>query len=141
MADLVPIIRQKLVAGERVCIVPRGNSMMPIIRNDRDAVELAPVPAKLKKFDLPLYCVGGKYILHRVVKVGETYTCLGDNRLEYETGITHDQMIAVVTAIYRDDKRIDVSNFGYQCYCRLRYWCRPFRVVWWNLRHPDRKIK
>ena len=133
MEDLVPVIRQRLAAGERVCIVPRGTSMLPLIRHDRDAVELAALPPRLKKFDLPLYYADGRYILHRVIKVQDnTYTCLGDNRLLFEPGLTHDQMIAVVTAVYRDGKRIDVNSFGYQCYCRLRYWCRPLRILKWK---------
>ena len=131
---LMPMIRQRLAEGETVCIGPRGTSMLPLIRQGMDAVELSPLPQKLKKYDLPLYCVGGKYILHRVVKVGKTYTCLGDNRLNLERGLTHNQMIAVVTAVYRGDQRIDVDSFGYQCYCRWRHWSRPLRWLWWKLR-------
>jgi len=131
----MPMIRQRLAEGGSVRIGPRGTSMLPLIRQGIDTVELSALPTRLKKYDLPLYRVGDQYVLHRIVKVGKTYTCVGDNRLKLEKGLTQGQMIAVVTAVYRGEKRIDVSNFSYQCYCRLRYWSRPLRWIWWKVRN------
>ena len=102
MDDLVPLFRERLEAGQKVRFSPRGISMLPMLRQGRDCVILSPVPEKLKKYDLPLYRRDdGKYVLHRVVKVDETYTCIGDNQFVYEPGLRHDQMIAVVSALCR----------------------------------------
>ena len=124
--ELMPLIRERLAAGQRVRYLPfRGVSMMPMLRQGKDTVELAPLPARLKKYDLPLYRYpSGKYVMHRVVAVKEDhYICLGDNTLDYEK-IYPEQMIGVVSAFKRGDKRIPVESRGYRLYCRI--WCAIF---------------
>lgn len=141
MDDLVPLFRERLEAGQKVRFSPRGISMLPMLRQGRDCVILSPVPEKLKKYDLPLYRRDdGKYVLHRVVKVDETYTCIGDNQFVYEPGLRHDQMIAVVSAFCRDEKQYSISHTGYRIYCRLWYYSRPVRhfcrrAIGWIRRH------
>ena len=105
--------------------------MMPLIRQGIDYVELSPLPQRLKKYDIPLYQrSNGAYVLHRVVKVEDTYTCIGDNQFIFETGVTHDQLIAVVSAIYRGEKRVPVTAFSYRVYCRFWHYSRPLRRLW-----------
>lgn len=131
MADLMPLFQERLAAGQKVRFSPKGVSMMPMLRQDTDTVVLSPLPDKLRKYDLPLYQrENGKYILHRIVKVGETYTCIGDNQFELEHGLRHDQMIAVVTAFYRGDKLHSVREPGYWLYCRFWHYSRPIRHFW-----------
>lgn len=126
--SLMPLIRERLAAGQNVCFSPRGISMLPMLRQERDSVTLSPLPEKLKKYDLPLYRRrDGKYVLHRVVKVGETYTCMGDNQFTPEPGLTHDQMIAVVSGFTRDGRVWSVKDFRYRLYCRLWHSSRPVR--------------
>lgn len=142
LEELMPHIRQTLAQGSSVCIGPKGTSMLPLIRQGKDYVELSPLPEKLKKYDIPLYQRGnGQYVLHRIVKAGQTYTCIGDNQYERETGIAQAQLIAVVTAIYRGEKRIPVTAFSYRLYCRLWHWSRlPRRGVRWIKNFIRRKI-
>ena len=53
---LMPLLRERLAAGQTVRYLPfRGISMLPMLRQGKDSVELAPLPEKLKKYDLPLY--------------------------------------------------------------------------------------
>ena len=101
--------------------------MLPMLRQGKDTVELAPLPDKLKKYDLPVYQYpSGKYVMHRVVDVKEDfYICLGDNLIELEK-VTHDQMIGVVSAFKRGEKRISVEATGYRLYCRT--WLALFPV-------------
>ena len=127
-AELMPLIRERLAAGQKVRYLPfRGVSMLPMLRQGKDAVELAPLPAKLKKYDLPVYQYpSGKYVMHRVVAVKDNcYICLGDNTWEYET-IHPEWMIGLVSAFKRGDKRISVESRGYRLYCRL--WVALFPV-------------
>ena len=129
--DLMPLIRERLAAGQTVSFFPNGVSMLPMLRQGRDSVELSPAPERLKKYDLPLYQRdNGQYVLHRVVAVGEDYTCIGDNQFLLEPGVEHRQVIALVTAFTRDGRRIEVTDLRYQIYCRL--WCasRPLRHFW-----------
>ena len=115
--------------------------MLPMLRQGIDSVVLAPVPGKLRKYDLPLYRrENGKYVLHRIVDAGCTYTCMGDNQFVPEPGLRQDQMIAVVTAFYRGEKKHSVSEPGYRLYCRIWHYSRPLRKFWrrgmgWIRRH------
>lgn len=126
--ELMPLIRERLAAGQTIRYLPfRGVSMLPMLRQGKDAVEIAPLPPRLKKYDLPIYQYpSGKYVMHRVVDVKDLYyVCLGDNTLEYEK-IYPEQMIAVVSAFKRGGKRIPVDSAAYQIYCRV--WVAIFPV-------------
>jgi len=141
MEVIMPFIREQLDAGGMVRFSPRGVSMMPMLRQGIDSVTLSPVPERLKKYDLPLYQRDdGKYILHRIVKAGESYTCIGDNQFVYETDVRHDQMIAVVTSFSRNGREIPVTDSLYRLYCRIWHYSRPVRHFWrrgigWLRRH------
>ena len=141
MDTLVPLFRERLASGQTVRFSPRGISMLPMMRQGIDSVVLSPLPDRLKKYDLPLYRRdNGKYVLHRVVKVGETYACMGDNQFELEEGLRHDQMIALVTAFYRGDRKVEMDSFGYRVYCVFWHYSRGMRHFWrrgigWLRRH------
>ena len=126
--ELMPLIREQLAAGRNVEFSPKGVSMLPMLRQGINTVVLSPLPEKLKKYDIPLYQrSNGKYVLHRIVKVGSTYTCIGDNQFQKETGLRHDQMIGVVTFFSRGERSVSVSNFAYRLYCRVWHYSRPVR--------------
>ena len=143
MEQLMPLITECLAAGQSVRIFPRGTSMLPMIRQGIDSVMLSPVTEKLKKYDLPLYRRNdGKYILHRIIAVDSTYTCMGDNQFVPEPGILQDQLIAVVTAFYRGEKQYHVTQPAYRFYCRLWQYSRPVRHFWRRgIRWLRRKMK
>ena len=123
MEDLMPLMQEALQAGQSVRFSPRGTSMLPLIRQGRDQVVLAPVSAPLRKYDIALYQrTDGKYVLHRAVKIPEPYIFLGDNQFVTEPGVHQEQMIGIVTGIYRDDVYCSVEHPGYRLYCIL--WCR-----------------
>lgn len=127
---LVPLIREQLSAGQSVRFSPRGVSMLPLLRQGIDSVVLSPVPDQLCKYDIVFYQRdNGKYVLHRIIAVGDTYTCMGDNQVVPEQGLRIDQMIAVVTAFHRRDKAISVDNPVYWWYCRAWIAMLPFRKL------------
>lgn len=128
LESLMPLIKERLAAGQSVSFFPRGTSMLPMLRQGRDSVVLSPLPERLKKYDLPLYQrENGQYVLHRIVEVGNTYTCIGDNQFVLEPELEHCQMIGVVTEFTRNGKCISTGAAGYRLYCR--FWCatRPAR--------------
>lgn len=133
LEQLLPLIRERLTAGESVQFTPRGISMRPMIEGGRDQVVLSPLPEKLKKYDLPFYRRDdGQFVLHRIVKAGETYTCIGDHQLVYEYGVRQDQMIALATGLYRKGKYYSLDSFEYKLYSRLWHWTRPLRrIAYW----------
>lgn len=131
MQELAPLICEALSRGQTVQIYPKGTSMLPMLRQGIDSVELSPVPETLGKYDLPLYRrENGAYILHRIVDAQDTYTCMGDNQFTAEPGIRREQMVAVVTAFYRGGKKHSVQEPGYRLYCRLWHCSRPVRKLW-----------
>ena len=126
--DLMPIIRERLAAGESVRFSPHGTSMLPMLKDGRDQVILSPLPAKLKKYDLPLYQrQNGQYVLHRIVKVKDGYTCMGDNQFVPEPGLQYEQMVGIVTGFTHKGKEYSTICLNYKMYCRV--WCaaRPIR--------------
>lgn len=139
--SLMPIIREQLALGQSVRFSPRGVSMLPMLRQGIDSVTLSPLPPRLKKYDLPLYRrADGKYILHRIVEAGETYTCIGDNQFVCEPGVTHGQMIALVTEFFRNGRACRVDSPAYRLYCIFWHHTRPVRHFWrrgigWLRRH------
>lgn len=124
----MPLIYEKLEAGQSVRLAPRGTSMLPMLRQGVDSVLLSPLPEQLKKYDLPLYRrSNGQYVLHRIVNADETYTCIGDNQFAFEPGVCSEQMIALVSAFYRGNRKIRVDNLSYRLYCRFWHYSRPLR--------------
>ena len=131
LEELLPLIQECLGSGRSFTFSPHGVSMLPMLRQGIDTVTLSPLPEKLRKYDLPLYRrPDGKFVLHRIVKAGQTYTCIGDHQFVYEKGVEHDWMIAVVTEFTRDGKRHSVREWPYRLYCRLWHYTRFPRRVW-----------
>lgn len=125
----MPIMLECLSAGKSFRFSPRGISMLPMLREGKDSVLLSPIPEKLSKYDIPLYRrENGKYVLHRIIKTENgIYTCIGDNQFSYETGVRHEQMIAVVSGFYRGEKFHSTDEAFYKIYCRFWQISRPFR--------------
>ena len=138
---LMPVFREQLEAGHTIRFSPKGVSMLPMLREGKDSVELSPLPEKLRKYDVVLYQRdNGQYVLHRIIRTGRTYTCMGDNQFTPEPGLRRDQMIAVVTAFCREEKQYRVRHWGYGLYCRIWHYSRPLRHFWkrgirWLRRH------
>lgn len=133
--ELLPLIREQIGRGGSVRIAPRGTSMMPMLRQGVDTVVLSPVPERLRKYDIPFYRRdNGQFVLHRIVAVGDTYTCIGDNQFRLERGVRQDQMIAVVTSFTRGGRQIPVTNPIYQCWCRFWHYSRPVRHFGYKVR-------
>lgn len=135
----MPLIREKLAAGQTVQLSPVGISMLPMLRQGRDCVILKPISGRLRKYDIPLYQRDdGHYVLHRIVKAAETYTCVGDNQFQEETGVRQDQLIAVVDGFTRDGDYRSVDALSYRAYCRFWHYTRPVR---WLYRGFKRRLR
>lgn len=100
----------------------RGVSMYPLLREKRDLMHIVKPQGRLKKYDAPLYKVGDKYILHRIIEVREhDYVICGDNCVTKEYGITDRDIIGVLVGVTRDGKYIPVTDRRYLFYVHL--WC------------------
>ncbi len=104
-----------------------GTSMYPMLRDRRDTVVIRPVSGRLKKYDIPLYRAGDKYVLHRIIKVlpGKGYFIRGDNCFLTEKNIPDDAVIGVLTEFIRNGKTFTVDSFGYKLYYRIWVFLHP----------------
>ena len=105
-----------------------GQSMMPMLRANRDVMIIKKREGRLKKYDCPLYKrADGKYVLHRILKVREgDYVIAGDHCTKKEYGITDDDIIGVLCGFIRDGKVISTDSRRYKLYYHL--WCDFFYV-------------
>ena len=121
MADLEPLISEVLSKGGTFTMLPRGTSMLPLIREGLDSVILSPLPDKILSGDIILYKRdSGQFVLHRVMKAKNgSFTMCGDNQVVFEKGITRQNMIALASGIIRDDEEITFSeNEDYLAYTK-----------------------
>lgn len=116
------MLREK---GYIVC-TNRGSSMLPLLREHRDIVEIRPKPeGRCRKYDVVLYRRGGDCILHRVLRVlPEGYVIAGDHNTFLERDVTDAMILGVLTRVIRDGRSIPVGDWRYRLYVRL--WCAPW---------------
>ncbi|MBQ3016828.1 MAG: S24/S26 family peptidase [Clostridia bacterium] len=118
--------------------VTNGCSMRPLFKTHRDMIVVTKPTKKLSKYDVALYRVSGKYILHRVIGIDEgrgVYIIRGDNTYSKEY-IPFKKVIGVLVSFNRKGKRHDVTERGYRIYSvmwnaiyPLRYLARAFLSV------------
>ena len=108
-----------------------GCSMMPLLRQRRDVIEIRKKgPERCKKYDVALYKRGKKYILHRILKVlPKGYLIAGDNCVFVERDITDENILGVMTRVRRNGKDIAVDNPWYRLYVHLWCDCYPVRML------------
>lgn len=129
LEELWPVMKEQLDAGGRVKFGPKGTSMLPMLRQGTDSVEIEKAPERLKKYDLPLYRrESGQFVLHRVVGVKKDgYVMRGDNQTVREYGIKSEQILAVVSGFWRGEEYIGADDVKYRRYCRRRVMLQSIR--------------
>ncbi len=140
--DMMPLLVERLAAGQKVRGLQfSGISMLPMLRQGRDTVEISQVPEQLHKYDLPVYLgPNGKYVMHRIVRVeADCFVCLGDNTYSFER-VKRDQIVAFVSAFTRGNRRVSVTHPAYRLYARVWVAVIPLRrllkrVQFWLRRH------
>jgi len=118
--------------------VTNGVSMRPLFKTRRDMVILQKPVGALKKYDVALYRVGERYILHRVIgfdKRREAYIIRGDNTFRREY-VPHSAVIGVLTAFNRNGKYHTVTERGYKIYSVI--WTAIYPLRW--LLHQPRRV-
>ena len=105
-----------------VVISTAGQSMMPMLRNRRDASEIRAVDGPLKKYDVALFLKGKQYVLHRIIKVlPDGYILRGDNSRQKDF-VKREQILGVLVAFQRSKKHHTVKEPFYLVYSRLTVW-------------------
>lgn len=117
MEELVKIIRLQLETAGRANLTVTGCSMLPMLRQHRDSVILAPISDRLKPGDIALFQrEDGRYVLHRVISLlPEGYRFCGDNQAIPET-VTQQQLIARAVGYCKKGKEHTMNGLGYRLY-------------------------
>lgn len=109
----------------------KGVSMMPMLRQDTDTitvlrkkealaarmVEADYAAERFRVNDVVLYKRRGRYVLHRIVQVRENdYVIIGDNCVNYEYGITDNDILGMLVLFTHDGKEYPVDDEAYLNY-------------------------
>ena len=130
--ELVPVILDLFAEGKKVIISATGNSMAPLIRNDRDSIVLAAYKGeKLGVGDMVFYKrKNGRYVLHRIIDIAldERFITLGDNQIKMEETVDIKQIVALPTTVIRGKKEVSLTSNGYKLYTKL--WSKKSVIRW-----------
>ncbi|MBP5217977.1 MAG: S24/S26 family peptidase [Bacteroidales bacterium] len=103
---LFAAVKDLVDEGRSVTIRPKGDSMLPFIRSDRDSVTLERVTGRLSVGDIVLFRYNGKYVLHRIYSIREDgITLMGDGNLSGQEHCSESDVIGIVTAITKESGR------------------------------------
>ena len=104
-----------------------GASMMPLLRQRRDIIEIrAKGPERCKRYDVILYKVGETYILHRVLAVRDGYYVVAGDNNAFLEHVTDSQVLGVMVRVIRDGHDVTPDGALYRAYVHL--WCDCFPV-------------
>ena len=109
--ELLDLAKELLEKGQETSFTVTGTSMRPFLKSKETLVTLSSVKnIKLRKFDIVLYQVNDRYLLHRIVKQCDTdYIIMGDSLKEKEV-VNKDALIGVVVKYEHKDKIIHRDN-------------------------------
>lgn len=122
---LFGFVKELVDEKKRVVITPKGNSMLPYIRGDRDKVVIATPEADPRKGDIVLAKIEDRFIIHRIVSIdGARLTLMGDGNIRETEKCEKTDVLGVVTEILRNGSKRVKPGKG-----RLWRFLRPFRRI------------
>ncbi len=110
-------IGRQLSAGKQVRICAKGNSMLPLIRNGKDEIVIAPLSEEsIRPGNLVLAHVNdGRYILHRIEQVeGCRITLRGDGNVYGREQCTADRIMGEAIQVIRGRRHIHKGDALWQ---------------------------
>lgn len=117
--EIWPVMKEVIESDGEFSFFPHGTSMLPLIRQGKDAVVLVKAET-VKVGDAVFYRRdNGQFVLHRIVKIkNNEYIMCGDNQSSLEYGITRAHILAKVKSIKRDGYTVDESVLEYRRYVK-----------------------
>lgn len=132
--DLFPLVKELLADNRQAVFTITGYSMIPFLGNGRDQVKIEKCDIKdLKKGEIILFQqdkIPHDYILHRIYRIKDgKFLTMGDGNDYMDEPVAPQQIIGVVTTVYRKGKEID---------CKSRIWRAAAAI--WRINRPFRGI-
>jgi signal peptidase I len=137
------VIQYLLKDGLSIRITVTGMSMYPFLREYIDSIELSPANFQNISYGdiILIKRTTGEYVLHRILKKEEDcFYMVGDAQQWVEGPLYPEQLIAVVTAVWRKDKKIECSNFWWKFLSKTWLRLLPLRHLFIRLYRLLKKI-
>ncbi len=122
-------VQAQIRQGKKVKIRVRGNSMLPFIRNNDEALLIPPTPDKIRK-GTPVVAQTDELgiVLHRIHRIeGSRITLLGDGNVNQFEHTSPERIIAVVSHYYRGKHTLRTDSLGMRIVGRLWMAAHPWR--------------
>lgn len=115
-ATFFALLEQELADRGNVRFRVKGFSMQPMLRNNRDEVELVPYRGEeLLQGDICLFKFRGGHILHRYLHTeGDILYFQGDNVVTHGECCRRSEVVGVVKMIYRDGQSLRPYTTSWQ---------------------------
>lgn len=142
MEALAQLISLQLQEGGQAKLTVTGSSMLPMLHNRIDTVDLIPIAGHQQRGAVVLYRrENGQYVLHRIVRARKgSYICCGDNQCMREP-VEQDQLLAVVAGFTRKGRHYKVTDLGYRIYTALWVGLFPLRGIYIFARRTFAKLR
>ena len=129
--ELLPQVKQLVSEGHTVTIRVKGNSMRPLLENERDKAIISPFSI-LNKGDIVLAEIfSDKFVLHRIIRICDNHvTLMGDGNIRGVEECMVDNVIGLVTSVVRNGEVWQSTD--------LRW--RLLRYIWPRLKFVRRYL-
>lgn len=130
--DMFHVVRELTKYGRSARITVTGMSMYPFLREGIDSVELSHADfAGITIGSIVLILrKSGQYVLHRVVrKKNDCFYITGDAQRQIEGPLLPEQLMAVVTAVWRRGRRILCTDAAWKAFSAMWIVMLPFRGI------------
>lgn len=107
-------VKSVLTKQASCAFVPKGVSMWPFIKNQKNAVIIKKPENEINLFDVVFYTTkDGREVLHRVIEFcDEGFITMGDGLLEREK-VSYESVFGVMTGYFKGKKYIDAKHPKY----------------------------
>lgn len=121
---LIPLLSTEKTVRFRI----KGMSMYPLLRSDRDLVDLRRTNEP-RMGDIVLARVSeDQYVLHRVIKKeGDRLTLMGDGNIYAKESCLCSDVIGKAVMVIRNGRSIDTKNIVYRMYSFLLMRMNPIK--------------
>lgn len=135
---IFPFVSEIIEQGQSIRITVTGNSMFPFLRDGLDSVEFSQATyTSLSKGDIVLIRrEDGTYVMHRILQRDkERFFMIGDAQERIEGPLYPDQLVAVVSSVWRKNKQIYCSSFIWRFLSQIWLFIIPYRKLIFKVSH------
>lgn len=117
LEELYPLMEEVIAKGGTFRLYPRGTSMLPMLVEGKDSVELGRADT-LTVGDVVFYRrEDGTFVLHRLIaKEKDTLTMCGDHQVALEYNIRPEQVLAKLVGFYKSEVYHPINEEEYRQY-------------------------